>query len=210
MRSIDHTNIHHSFYLICSICVHPIPAHHQCVRIAVWLHFDLMTPLNCIQKTQILAGPVCLAGAWPGASPGYSGVSCLMQREVAMATGFLLGVRCEALMHEVWLLERSVVHLALIDGVKFSSEVGAGGVQKIENILRASWSRTLLRSYNMNLVSRSITVGGYKTRFRFRTLALRRGPSRSNTSYNVYTLHFEVFFFIIIGVCFYFWASLTN
>lgn len=93
MQLIDYTNIIHSFYLIWSICVH-----HQCVSIALWLHFGSLTLLNYIQQTQILAGPLCLSRARPRR---YSGVFCLMQREVAMATGFLLGVRCEALMHEV-------------------------------------------------------------------------------------------------------------
>lgn len=54
--------------------------HHQCVCIAHCLHFDLLTFLNYIQQSQILASLVSLSGAWPGASRGYSGVFCLMQR----------------------------------------------------------------------------------------------------------------------------------
>lgn len=153
--------------MIWSICVHSI----LCTISMCAFYFDLRTFLNYIQQAQILAGLVCLSWA--------CFLRCLLSHatEVAMATDFYLA-RCEALMHEVWLLERSVVHLAVIEAVKFFFEVGTGGAQKIENILHASWSRTLLGSYNMNLFSRSITEGVYRTHLRF-------CASWGNTRYNL-------------------------
>lgn len=94
------------------------------------------------------------------------------------------------------------MHLAVSEAVKFFFEVGTGGAQKIENILHASWSRTLLGSYNMNLICRSITVGGYESRFRFRALAFERYPLWPNTSYNVCIQHIKILF--LLGVFFYF------
>lgn len=91
MQSIHHTNVIHSFDLIWSICVHCIVCTTSvCVCIAHCLRFDLMTFLNYIQQSQILASLVSPRRSVAGCQPRL--LRCLLPHavEVAMATDFYL------------------------------------------------------------------------------------------------------------------------
>lgn len=105
---------------------------------------------------------------------------CLLchAKEIAMAT-VSTWRQIQVQMHEVWLFKRPVVHLAVMEAVKCSFEVGQVVFRRLKT-LYASLSRTAFRSYNINLFSHTNAEGSYKTQLRFYTWAISHYPSWPN------------------------------